>query len=319
MNDLSQTNVEISLETFKNIKARVDKYLKDGGDIKENRHIPLEYPGKSDYITYTVYKDMLNRYNTFVEKNKREPNHIVICKVKTFDNPAGKTFSTPAMNLAAQQIQASIAANRGLPATVNIESRDGNIYTFTKGMYAGLFESRNVFIRVHGRYPTYVTYNTNANNPVVAFYQSTMYTCCPRSLANAIMACYGGCGGVLFEKKCAQALGTHYDERGTDEDNIPLGAKKLGYTAKLIKRNFDSVKNSLDLGKPVLAHIQTGGSTKPKCLKYKNDYGHYILIYDYSGNNYKVLDPTKGFKTCSETEINKATKGRDINYYSISP
>lgn len=321
--NLNNTNTKISLATFLDMKKRVEKYLKDGGVITEERAIPLDNSSECDYVTYAVYKDMLERYNSFVNTKGREPKYITTTMSTannvTTDSPAGKRFTKSTMEIAAQQIQSSISANRGLPETINIKATDGKTYTLTHKEYAGLFESRNIYIRTHGRYPNYVTMNTTANNPIVSFYQSTMYTCCPRSLANAIMGLYGKCGGVSFEKECAKALQTQYDESGTSPGNIPNGAKKLGYTATIIQRTFTAVKASIDLGKPVLVHLQTGEYTKPKCLGYKNDYGHYVLIYDYSGNYYKVLDPTKGLKTCTHTEINHATKGRAINYYSISP
>lgn len=319
MEDLSNKNIKIDLKTFKNMKNHVVKYLAQGGNISEDRHIPLQYPSEnSDYITYSAFKDMLTRYEAFLEKNHREPSYILI-KVSSNQTtgiaPAGKRFSTTNMNLAAQQIQSSIASNRGLPESIELTATDGKTYTLKQPQYAGLFESRNLYIRTHGKYPTFVTYNTDANNPVIAFYQSNMYNCCPRSLANAIMTLYGECGGINLETKCVKALETN--KNGTNPNNIPSGAKKLGYTATKISRNLSAVKASLDLGKPVIAHIQTGGNTKPTCLKYKNNYGHYILIYSYKDNNYKVLDPTKGLKTCSSSSIDKATNGRVINYYSI--
>jgi predicted double-glycine peptidase len=321
--NLNNTNTKISLETFLDMKKRVEKYLKDGGVITEERAIPLDNSSECDYVTYTVYKDMLKRYNSFVSNKGREPKYITTTMSTannvTTDSPAGKRFTKSTMEIAAQQIQSSISANRGLPSAINMIATDNKTYTLSKPEYAGLFESRNVDIRTHGRYPNYVTMNSTANNPIVSFYQSTMYTCCPRSLANAIMGLYGKCGGVSFEKECAKALQTQYDETGTIPGNIQSGAKKLGYTATIIERSGTAVRNSLNLGKPVLVHLETGKSTKPACLGYKNNYGHYVLIYAYSGEYYKVLDPTKGLKTCTSSSINHATNGRAINYYSISP
>ena len=56
-----------------------------------------------------------------------------------------------------------------------------------------------------------------------------------------------------------------------------------------------------------------------KCLGFLNNYGHYILIYAVSEDYYFVADPTKGLKKCAFSQINKATNGRSINYYSVSP
>ena len=319
--NLNNTNTKISLATFLDMKKRVEKYLKDGGVITEERAIPLDNSSECDYVTYAVYKDMLERYNSFVNTKGREPKYITTTMSTannvTTDSPAGKRFTKSTMEIAAQQIQSSISANRGLPSAINMIATDNKTYTLSKPEYAGLFESRNVYFRTHGRYPNYVTMNSTANNPVVSFYQSTGYTCGPRSLANAIMGLYGKCGGTNFESECAKALGT--GKNGTNPSSIIPGAKKLGYTATIIERNGTAVRNSLDLGKPVLVHLQTGGSTKPSCLGYRNNYGHYVLIYAYSGDYYKVLDPSKGLKTCTSDSINHATNGRAINYYSISP
>lgn len=84
MKDLSNTNNKIILKTFKDMKDRVDKYILQGGVITDDRKIYLQYPPteNTDYVTYYTYKDMLQRYNTFISINKREPNYIT-CKTTT--------------------------------------------------------------------------------------------------------------------------------------------------------------------------------------------------------------------------------------------
>lgn len=63
-----------------------------------------------------------------------------------------------------------------------------------------------------------------------------------------------------------------------------------------------------------MGHIQTKSAT---CLAYLNDYGHYISIDRIIGSQYLVLDPTKGVKLCNFNILDKATNGRDINFYEI--
>lgn len=220
-------------------------------------------------------------------------------------------FSKSEMSKASKYIQKYIKAGKGLPASVEMKDMDGKKHKLDKKHYNGLFEAQNVFIRKHGRYPNYVTLNSTANNPLVIDYQDKSTTCGPTSLSMAIQMLYG----YKSESVCAKACKT--GSSGTAPDNLIAGAKSLGYLVKKISRNLTSVKASLLLGKPVVAHIQTKPAT---CLGYVGDYGHYILIYGYtSDGKYKIADPTKGLKSCKSTIIDKATNGRSINYYSVAP
>ena len=119
--------------------------------------------------------------------------------------------------------------------------------------------------------------------------------------------------GYTSEKKCADTLGTVYGS-GTDPSKLVANAPKLGYTATPIQRNYNAVLKSLQKGKPVIAHIQTAPAT---CLGYRGDSGHYILIYWCKNGQYYIADPTKGMHKCKATNIDKATNGRNIKYYSV--
>ncbi len=224
-------------------------------------------------------------------------------------------FSKNEMNKASKKIVESIKAGKGLPRIVEMKEMDkSKTIRVDKSHYNGLFEAQNVFIRGHGRLPNYVTMNSTANNPLVMDYQDNGLTCGPTSLSMAIQMLYGW----KTEKECAKACRT--GSSGTSPDNLIAGAKSLGYTVTKIKRNFAGVKQALNKGYPVIAHIETGGKTKPKCLGYVNNYGHYILIYGTTASGgYKVADPTKGIKVCSASELDKATNGRSIHYYSVKP
>ena len=221
-------------------------------------------------------------------------------------------FSKKEMSKASVYIRKYIKAGKGTPASVPMVDMNGKKHSVDKKHYNGLFEAQNVFIRKHGRYPNYVTLNSTANNPLCIDYQDKSTTCGPTSLSMAIQMLYG----YKSESVCAKACKT--GSSGTAPDNLIAGAKSLGYKLTKITRISSAVKNNLKLGKPVIAHIETGGKTKPACLGYINNYGHYILIYGVSGDYYLVADPTKGLRKCKFSQIDKATNGRSINYYSVT-
>lgn len=220
-------------------------------------------------------------------------------------------FLKSEMSKASKTLRKSIKDGKGLPKSIKMIDSNGKTHTVEKKYYNGLFEAQNVFIRKHGRYPNYVTLNSTANNPLVMDYQNNAYNCGPTSLSMAIQMLYS----YVSEQKCATAC--HTGSGGTDPSNLISGAKSLGYTLTPISRNYKRVKASIDKGKPVIAHVETGGNTKPACLGYVNNYGHYILIYGAINDYYYIADPTKGLKKCKPRMIDKATNGRSIHYYSV--
>lgn len=221
------------------------------------------------------------------------------------------TFSKSVMQSASTIIRKQIKEGNGIPSTLTLKSREGKNVKLSKSEYNGLFEAQNIFIRNHGRLPNYVTLNSKANNPLVMDYQDNSVNCCPTSLSMAIQMLYG----YHSETECAKIL--HTGSSGTDPSNLVAYAPKVGVIATKIARNYTAVKKSTQKNKPVIAHIQTKPAT---CLGYTGDYGHYILIYDITNDGYyKIADPTKGLKTCKPSIIDKATNGRSINYYTISP
>ena len=222
-------------------------------------------------------------------------------------------FFNDAIVKASKTIRNNIKEGKGLPDTVTMKDSNGKSHKLNKKEYSGIFEARNVFILKHGRVPNYVTKNTIANNPLVMNYQDSSTTCGPTSLSMVAQMLYGNTSENAFAKACKTG------SSGTSPENLISGAKSLGYKVSKIGRNSAAVKNSIRLGKPVVAHIETGGKTKPSCLGYVNNYGHYILIYGVSGDKYLVADPTKGLKKCAFAQINNATNGRSINFYSVSP
>lgn len=224
-------------------------------------------------------------------------------------------FSKNEMNKASKTIVESIRKGKGLPRVVEMKEMDHNkTIRVDKSHYNGLFESQNVFIRGHGRLPNYVTMNSTANNPLVVDYQDNGYTCGPTSLSMASQLLYDNTSEKAFAKACHTKIGS-----GTSPDNLIAGAKSLGYNVTPIGRNFKSVAAALAKGYAVLIHYETGGETKPKCMGFLKNYGHYAIIYKAKNGYYWIADPTKGIKKCKASEIDKATNGRNIHYYKVVP
>lgn len=180
--------------------------------------------------------------------------------------------------------------------------------------YNGLFESQNVFRVKHGRQPNYTTLNSTSNNPLVMNYQNNGYNCCPASLSMISMLLYS----YTSEETLAKTLKT--SKTGTDPKSLKVRGKQAGFNITTITRNRKAVTKSLKNKNPVLAHIDT----KPaSCLGYRNNYGHYIAIYNITGNaltgyKYQIADPTKGLKNCKTSILDGAMLNRKINYYSVS-
>lgn len=213
----------------------------------------------------------------------------------------------------AKTIRTSIKKGKGLPKTLTLKDSNGKSHTLKITEYLGLYQQRNIFILRNGREPNYVTLNSKCSTlPIAQNYQDNGYTCCPTSFSMATMCLFG----YKSEKKCADVLGTVYGS-GTSPSDLIANAPKLGYTATPISRNYKSVLASLQKGKPVICHYETGGNTKPSCMGFLNNYGHYCLIYWCKNGYYYIADPTKGQKLCKATSMDKATNGRNIKYYSI--
>lgn len=220
-------------------------------------------------------------------------------------------FSKDTMNKMAKTIRASLKKNNTLPSFVSAKDMDGKKHDLSKKQYAGLFEAQYVFWKNNNRQPNYTSLVSTANNPLVLLTQHYKMSCCPTSLAMASMMLYN----YKTEKQCIKALGTDVKVKGTAPSQLINGAKNVGMKVTVIPRNKDSVKNSLKLNRPVIAHIDT---SKAKCLGFTSQYGHYVLIGAVSGDYYTVYCPTKGKHKCKSSVLDKAMlKGRDLKYYSV--
>lgn len=146
-------------------------------------------------------------------------------------------------------------------------------------------------------------------NPIKIQYQPNSYTCGPTSLAMCSQILGKSTSISSFSNAC------YTDGSGTSPSNLIAGARKLGFKVTEISRNINGVKAAIDNGKPVIAHIMTGGVT---CGGWQGNYGHYIVIYDYGTVYYYVADPTKGFYRCTHSMIDNAMRGyAGIKYYSV--
>ena len=218
-------------------------------------------------------------------------------------------FSKAIMNDTSKILRKNLKAGKGYLTSLKMKDMDGKIRTISKPQYMGLFESQNIFIKNHGRYPNWVTLNSTANNPLTIDYQDNGYTCGPTSLSMGSQMLFGYTSEQAFAKACKTG------SSGTSPDNLIAGAKSKGYKVSKITRSSGAVKTSLKKGFPVVAHIDT----KPaSCLGYVNNYGHWVLIYGMNDTQYYVADPTKGLKKCKFNILDKAMLNRKINYYSMS-
>ena len=221
-------------------------------------------------------------------------------------------FNKSEMNSAKKRIRNFLKTNGFLPNSARMKDKNtGKTIKVKKREYEYLFEAQHLFLRNNGYQPNWVTMNGESDNAVVQNYQTDVYTCCVYS--------FQMCGQYLFDwispSKIKKAFKTNVN--GTTPANLIAGAKSLGYKVTPISRTYDAVKKCLDNGFPVIAHIQTAGNTRPACLGYKYDYGHYVHINKAKDNKFLVADPTKGLKWCVASQIIKATGGRDIQFYKV--
>lgn len=223
-------------------------------------------------------------------------------------------FSKKEMQNAAKKIQNNVKKNKKQPSNIEMVDMNGKKRKLTKKQYCGLFDNQAGYFNEHGRLPNYTTLLYEEPTAFRGQKQPTSVECGNTSLHNAMTQL------MIYHTvaECKKACGT--GSNGTSPAQLISGGKKLGVEVKQIKRTFQAVKDAIDSGYSVIAHIQTAGKTRPKCLGYVYDYGHWISIFNYVGSDkFKVYDPTKLYKTCTAVEIIKATNGRAINFYSVAP
>ena len=221
-------------------------------------------------------------------------------------------FSKEEMKIASRKIRKYIRENEKQPSVIQMIDLDGKKRTLTQTQYCGLFDNMASFWFANNRLPNYTSLLYESPTAYRGNPQPTSYTCGSTSLANASTQVFQ----YVTEKECREACQTN--KNGTIPSNLIKGGKKLGFEVKPIQRTFNAVKKSISSGYGVIAHIETGGNTKPTCLGYSHNFGHYINIYNTTSDyKFKVYDPTKQYKVCNANQIIKAVNGRDLKFYSV--
>ena len=223
-------------------------------------------------------------------------------------------FDKAEMQKAMKQVKASVKQGKGQPLSLKMKAMNGKTYTLKKKQYCGLFDNQAKFFIHHSRLPNYCSYLYDSSTGFVGQEQPNGWTCGSTSLANASTQILT----YRTELQCRKACGT--TKNGTTPSNLIKGAEKLGMKVEKINRTYNAVKSAISKGYGVIAHIETGGATKPQCLGFSSNFGHWISIYNVTGDyKFKVYDPTKGYKTCNANQIIKATNGRQIYFYQVKP
>ena len=214
----------------------------------------------------------------------------------------------------AKEIRAFIRENGRLPNSATMKDSTGKEVTLKKNEYLGLFKNQTTFFQANGRLPNYTALLYESSTAFSGQKQPNSWTCGSTSLSNAATHVFT----YVSEKQCREACKTNTN--GTVPDNLVAGGKKLGLQVKPIQRTLNAVRSTINSGGSVIAHIETAGKTRPACLGFKNNFGHYISIYDVTSDmKFKVFCPTMGAKTCLANQIINATNGRGIKFYSVKP
>lgn len=223
-------------------------------------------------------------------------------------------FSKSEMIKAMRLIRNQVKEEGKQPKQIYMIDKTGKTRTLKHDEYCGLFDNQASYFHKYWKLPNYTSLLYECKTPFRGNPQPNSWTCGSTSLANASTQILD----YKTELECRKACQTNTN--GTIPQNLITGGAKLGIKVNKLTRTFNKVKSAISHGYGVIAHIQTGGTTKPKCLGYINNYGHYINIYDTTEDyKFKVYDPTKGYKLCNAQTIIKATDGRDINFYVVKP
>ena len=223
-------------------------------------------------------------------------------------------FDKAEMQKAMKTVKSSVKSGKGQPSQLKMTAMNGKTYTMKQKAYCGLFDNQAKFFIHHSRLPNYCTYLYDSPTAFVGQEQPNSWTCGSTSLANASTQILT----YKTEKQCRTACNT--TTNGTTPSNLIKGAEKLGMKVEKINRTFNAVKSAISKGYSVIAHIETGGATKPQCLGFQSNFGHWVSIYNTTSDyKFKVYDPTKGYKTCNANQIIKATNNRQIYFYQVKP
>lgn len=89
--DVSKTNMEISLKTWKDMMTRFDKYTKD--NEKEPKKVYLDIENPYEYVTIEKYNDLKTRYDSWIKNNEKEPNLLYMNKTNNDKKESSTTIN----------------------------------------------------------------------------------------------------------------------------------------------------------------------------------------------------------------------------------
>lgn len=287
--DLSKSTSRITLKKFKEIKARVDKYLNDGGKVTSTTRVCPDHPDPSTYILYSQYQNMLARYNAFIKKNSREPKTLQIY--------------VDATNLSSTGAKIPLATFLDMKARVNSfianggkADNDRKIYLdYTTQMdyvvyseYLKMLKKYDAYVIKNGRQPKYISASTTPSDTTDTEVKTSDCYSSPRWFSGSEIVqdtlYYCGCNTVqqilkeltdvfYSEKSLARIMGT--TTNGTSPSEMVACLKKLlknnGYTVKTCKWVYLSDYTWDSIGK-MIADPKIGIGLHSV---YKLRWGHY--------------------------------------------
>jgi len=289
--DLSKSTSRISLSKFKEIQARVDKYLSDGGKVTSTTRVCPDHPDPSTYILYSQYQNMLARYNAFVKKNGREPKTLQIyVEASDLSNTSAKIPLNTFLDMKARVdsfIAAGGKANNSRKIYLDYTTQMDYV---TYSTYLAMLKKYSDFIAKNSRQPNYIT-TTKSGSSTPTITTKDCYKS-PRWYSGTELKqdtnYYCGCnlsqqilreitGNYYSESYLAKKLGT--TKNGTGPNEIVKVIQSIltssGYKVKTCKWVYKSDYTWDDIGK---------GIENPKMAigihsVYKLKWGHYEYCY----------------------------------------
>lgn len=289
--DISKSTSRISLSKFKEIQARVDKYLNEGGKANSNSRVCPDHPDPSTYILYSQWQNMVKRFNAFVKKNNREPKTIQIyVEASDLSNTGSKIPLSTFLDMKARVD--SFIAGGGKPEynrRIYLDYTTQMDYV-TYSTYLAMLKKYSDFVAKNSRQPNYITTTKSGSlTPTITTkdcYKSPRWYSGSEIVQDTLYYC--GCNTVqqilkeltdIFysEKSLARIMGT--TTNGTGPNEMVACLKKLlknnGYTVKTCKWVYKSDYTWDDIGK---------GIENPKMAiglhsVYKLKWGHYEYCY----------------------------------------
>lgn len=302
----------ISNETFKKAITIVDKYIKSGKTISDDRLVYPNYPDTDLSFEYWRYQELKNRWDSYIKINNKEP--------------VGLYISPPAVDISGDDKILPIDTIRDIERRVNkYVSQGGSIesarriyldmntrqeyLTYTK--YQDIIDRVNAYRKKNGRDPKFVYIISQSNENLTTRINAVGDDITPNGdgwyfsqrfpqIAKNIKQIYGwDCGPNATQKAYYEPTNLWHDQNqiikiegtttnGTDHNGITRGFTKLAeMDGKKVSVNWSYFSDlGYDkLGK-IIKDIKTG---ELQHCKYKNKYGHYEYIAGVNIKTGKLL------------------------------